>query len=60
LSLSRSRISPSSSSFAREDAVPFYERHGYVSDGAGVAVLRSGARLPCVNMHKDWKVTAPP
>jgi putative acetyltransferase len=42
------------------NAVPFYERHGYVSDGAGVAVLRSGARLPCVNMHKDWKVTAPP
>jgi putative acetyltransferase len=38
------------------NAVPFYERHGYVSDGAGVAMLRSGARLPCVNMHKALSV----
>jgi putative acetyltransferase len=37
------------------NAVPFYERYGYVSDGADVAVVRGGVRLPCVKMHKDCR-----
>jgi putative acetyltransferase len=34
------------------NAVPFYERHGYVSDEPEVAVVRGGVRLSCVGMHK--------
>ena len=35
------------------NAVPFYERHGFVSDGPGVAIVAGGVELPCVKMHKD-------
>jgi putative acetyltransferase len=34
------------------NAIPFYERHGYVSGKPELAVVRGGVQLPCVGMHK--------
>jgi putative acetyltransferase len=35
------------------NAVPFYQAHGYILDGAGSVLLGDGTGLPCVNMHKE-------
>ena len=38
------------------NAVSFYQAHGYVTDGPGTLVLRTGTNLPCDNMHRDLDV----
>lgn len=38
---------------ATMNAVPFYERHGYISEGPDIAMVRGGVPLPCVKMSKD-------
>lgn len=38
------------------NAAPFYAAHGYVSDGAELFTLRSGKRIPCIRMHKDFEL----
>jgi putative acetyltransferase len=35
------------------NAVPFYQAHGYVLDGAGSVLLGDGTNLPCMNMYKE-------
>jgi N-acetylglutamate synthase-like GNAT family acetyltransferase len=34
------------------NAVSFYAAHGFVEEGEGEHVFRSGARMACVHMHK--------
>jgi putative acetyltransferase len=36
------------------NAVPFYQAHGYIVDGAGSVLLGDGTELPCVDMHNDF------
>ena len=36
------------------NAVPFYQAHRYIVDGAGSVLLGDGTSLPCVDMHKDF------
>jgi putative acetyltransferase len=40
------------------NAVPFYQAHGYIVDGAGSVSLGDGTSLPCVNMHKEARRVA--